>query len=116
MPLSDDVLYLSLLVGSIALGKILRPLEAKARIWFSTFAGLAIVFSVSGIHGLHCVLSLVIQILLLKAVPMSLVHVVSFVVQFGYLIFFRLAMTPPPHTNAIQMIMTLKVKLKVIET
>ena len=52
--------------------------------------------------------------MLLNAIaPTSRLHALSFLTQFAYLIFFRTCdhvglPTPPAHTNAIQMIMTIK--------
>ena len=51
--------------------------------------------------------------ILIAAIPTRLLHPVSFAAQFAYLAFFRTCdhvglPTPPAHTNAIQMIMTIK--------
>ena len=51
--------------------------------------------------------------LLISIAPASRLHALSFIAQFAYLIFFRTCdhvglPTPPAHTNAIQMIMTIK--------
>ena len=53
------------------------------------------------------------QVLLIAIAPASRLHGLSFLAQFAYLIFFRTCdhvglPTPPAHTNAIQMIMTIK--------
>ena len=66
MSLYDDVVYLGLLIFSIAVGTFLRPphlpsSSAVTRKWLSSAIGLAIVFLVSGLHGLHCVAALAIQ-------------------------------------------------------
>ena len=86
--------------------------------WLSSAAGFIIVLLVSGCHILHPVFSVIIQICLLRFVPSSKVHWVSFFVGFAHLFHFRLCWNipfipslgcAPDHTNAIQMIMTLKV-------
>ena len=64
-------------------------------------------------HGLHCFAALGLQLLLIAAVPTRLLHPASFAAQFAYLAFFRTcdyAGIPiaPAHTNAILMIMTIK--------
>ena len=117
MGLQDDVLYLGLLLASIAFGKATASLPAHTRKMVSTSFGLALVFLVSGLHGLHCVVAAVLQCLLLLLFPKSFVHVASFWLQFSYLLFFRLAAWAmpdtfppyPPHTNAVMMMLTLKV-------
>jgi lysophospholipid acyltransferase 7 len=115
MSFYDDVLYLSLLVASIVVGRFVRPGPNTVEVskWISSLMGVTIVFLVSGIHGLHCVAAFAIQIATMSAVRGGRLHAVSFVLQFSYLIFFRLCAyvglpSPPPHTNAIMMIMTLK--------
>ena len=67
MSLYDDVIYLGLLIFSIAVGNFLRPpifptFTKAARKWLSSAIGLAIVFLVSGMHGLHCVVALALQV------------------------------------------------------
>ena len=53
------------------------------------------------------------QVLLIAVAPTSRLHAFSFLAQFAYLIFFRTCdhvglPTPPAHTNAVMMIMTIK--------
>ena len=91
-------------------------------IWFqkllSSTAGMAIVLLVSGRHVIHPILGVLLQICLLQMLPNKIVHWASFVAGFAHLFYFRfcggLPFMPdlgcaPAHTNAIQMIMTLKV-------
>ena len=64
-------------------------------------------------HGLHCFAALALQLLLIAAAPTRLLHPVSFAAQFAYLAFFRTCdhvgiPIAPAHTNAILMIMTIK--------
>jgi len=118
MSLYDDVIYLGLLISSILVGTFLRPpnlpsSSIAARKWLSSAIGLAIVFLVSGLHGLHCFAALALQVLLIAVAPTSRLHAFSFLAQFAYLIFFRTCdhvglPTPPAHTNAVMMIMTIK--------
>ena len=66
MSLYDDVIYLGLLISSILVGTFLRPpnlpsSSIAARKWLSSAIGLAIVFLVSGLHGLHCFAALALQ-------------------------------------------------------
>ena len=84
----------------------------------SSAGGLVIVLLVSGHHILHPIFSVLLQIGLLRFVPSNIVHWISFFAGFAHLFHFRLCWNfpiipslgcPPSHTNAIQMIMTLKV-------
>ena len=119
MSLQDDVVYLCLLLASIGLGFVSRRLfhDASSKRNFSTACGLVVLFLVSGRHGLFCLVCFALQAALVLSLPSSAVHVVSFAAQFSYLFFFRTAnyLWPdtfgayPPHTNAIQMMLTLKV-------
>ncbi len=116
MSFYDDVLYLTLLVGSIVVGRFLRPpfvTSASLRVWLSSAIGVAIVVAVSGAHALHCVAAIAIQVAANLLLPARSLHAASFALQFSYLLFFRLCSyaglpSPPPHTNAVMMIMTLK--------
>ena len=117
MGLQDDVVYLGLLCASIGFGRATAYLAPAHRKLASTTFGSALVFLVSGRHGLHCLSAVGLQCSLLRLLPASLVHTASFWAQFGYLMFFRTAawaapdvFTPhPPHTNAVMMMLTLKV-------
>jgi len=118
--ISDDIIYVGLLLVSIAFGKITRQIpNTQARKWTSSLFGLGIVILVSGWSTLHPLFSVVIHSVLIKTVSKSKVHWINFAVGFGHLFFFRLCgsgngwpwsafLLPPSHTNAIQMIMTLK--------
>ena len=86
--------------------------------YLSSAGGLVIVLLVSGRHILHPIFSVLLQIGLLHLVPSNIVHWISFFAGFAHLFHFRLCWDfplitslgcPPSHTNAIQMIMTLKV-------
>ena len=119
MGLQDDILYLTLLVASIGLGKVTRNIKDKdRRKVFSTGCGLAILFLVSGLHGFMCLAAFGLQVLLNLVVGWRHLHVVTFFVQFLFLFFFRLSNwvgipNSPPHTNAIQMMLTLKVTINI---
>jgi len=119
---SDDVIYVCLLITSIGLGKVMRliPPELsngaktfKRRRIFSTLAGLAIALYVSGGHVLHLFATILVNSLIVLHTDYRRCHLSSFVFSFLYLMFFRLSdqfglPSPPPHTNAIIMILTLK--------
>jgi len=123
MGLQDDIAYVSILLASIAFGKVFRMIPPElssdgkrtfnARRYVSTVAGLVICYLVSGVHTIHLILQILGNIIILKCVPVKKCHILSFIWCFSYLTLFRLSARlglpePPPHTNAIILILTLK--------
>ncbi|XP_045601058.1 lysophospholipid acyltransferase 7 [Procambarus clarkii] len=111
---TDDIVYLSLLGASIGFGQIYRGLRSpEARKWIGTIVGLALTLAVSGWHIIHPLFLTATNILILLYVSKSLCHAVSFWWSFSYLLFFRVCHyvgleMAPAHTNAVQMMITLK--------
>ena len=63
---TDDVIYLLLLVTTIAVGEFIRRLDsAQLKQTIATAIGIAIVFIVSGFHIFHCVVTAVINALII---------------------------------------------------
>ena len=67
----------------------------------------------SGVHTLHLLVQIAGNCLILKCFSVRKFHLISFCWCFSYLTFFRLSSRlglpdPPPHTNAIILILTLK--------
>ena len=86
----DDIIYVGLLLVSIAFGKVTRQVQDKeSRKWTSSLFGLIVVLVVSGWSTLHTLASVVLHTILIKFSPKSLVHWINFVFGFAYLIFFR---------------------------
>ena len=114
--MSDDVIYGGLLVLSIPLGHAVKTLAGyhrQRKQLVSTLCGVLIVISVSGFHALHSVLSTLVNCLLVKFIGPRFCHIASFIWCFGYILFFRTTTyfglpTIPPHANAIQLLLTLK--------
>lgn len=118
----DDVAYVVILVVSIGLGKMVRliPPEIdrskttfRRRKLVSTILGLTIALLVSGWHVTHLFVQIAGNAVILLALGPRQCHMVSFFWCFSYLFFFRLSPSfglpsPPPHTNAIMLILTLK--------
>ncbi len=104
----EDVIYLVALIISVGLGYIFQNIRnIIAKKWFSTITGLIITILVCRGHVLHTLISTLLMGLAIKR------RIVSFVIGFGYLIFFRSAEyfgipAPPGHANMVQMILTLK--------
>jgi len=123
MGLEDDIAYVAILLGSIGLGPLLRlvPPETEngggitfvKRKRLSTFLGLVIASLVSGWHVLHLLIQAGGNMLILKSLSPSRCHLVSLVWCFSYLLFYRISWmfglpSAPNHTNAVIMILTLK--------
>ncbi|XP_018024914.1 lysophospholipid acyltransferase 7 isoform X1 [Hyalella azteca] len=110
----DDVIYISLLGFSIFFGRVFSQLPCGSyRRWVGTCVGLAMVVTVSGYHSLHPLFSTAANLLIIKYADKAWCHIYSLVFCFGYLFLFRLGSyfglpSPPGHTNAIQMMITLK--------
>jgi len=122
MGLADDVAYVTILFASIGFGKVFRLIPAQEeggiksynlRRWVSTAAGLLICSLVSGWHTLHLLLQIAGNAAIVLGTDVRKCHLYSFAWCFSYLTFFRLSgwvgLPPPPsHTNAIILILTLK--------
>lgn len=114
MGLQDDIVYLVLLLASIALGGVFQRIEpANHRRWFSTLCGLLMVGLVSGCHGLFCAIAYGVQVMCMQILPWTCLHTVSFWLQMILLVCFRLCHwvglpNVPAHANPIIMMLTLK--------
>ncbi|XP_023239382.1 lysophospholipid acyltransferase 7-like [Centruroides sculpturatus] len=112
--IADDIIYVLLLILSIAVGSFIRSIaNVKRQQLISTLFGFVLVFFVSGKHIIHPVITILLNSVIVLYCNKQYCHVFSFVCCFLYLAFFRTAeyfglTTPPAHTNAIQMILTLK--------
>ncbi|XP_057365709.1 lysophospholipid acyltransferase 7-like [Daphnia carinata] len=110
----DDVIYLLLLLSTIGLGEVIRRFDnAKLKQNVASIIGFAIVFIVSGFHSLHCVLTATVNAFIICFVSPKYCHGLSFGFSFAYLLFFRFTTVfgfpqVPSHTNAIQMLLTLR--------
>jgi len=120
MGLSDDVLYIGILIGSILSGNLVRKVPLKLdssqlnpRKWLSTFLGIIFAYLVSGNAIGHIFLLITLNVFIYKLSDPKKCQILSLVVSFLYLVLFRLSErlglpVPPAHTNAIIMILTLK--------
>lgn len=58
----DDIVYLALLISSIAFGYVYRPIEDKqTKRYVGTAAGLFIVLVVSGVHVVHTLIFILVN-------------------------------------------------------
>lgn len=111
----NDIIYLSLLLSSVAIGPYYRRLKTvHSKKWIGTCLGMLLILIVSGYNALHPFISIAIGIACIKLSTVKYCHVTTFFIMFGYLFFFRLADKfglPPPtgQTNLIEMIIVLRV-------
>jgi lysophospholipid acyltransferase 7 len=120
MGLSDDVLYVGILIGSVLSGNLVRKVSLRLegsqlnpRKWVSTFLGILFAYMVSGNHILHIIILITLNAVIYKITDPKKCQTLSLVVSFVYLFMFRFSdrvglPVPPAHTNAIIMILTLK--------
>ncbi|RZC27664.1 lysophospholipid acyltransferase 7 [Asbolus verrucosus] len=110
----DDVVYLGLLFFSIGFGYYYRQIgDRNVKKNVGTIVGLLITLVVSGFHILHILITVFINACIILYINKKQCHLVSFVFSFLYLLFFRSTIHfgipyPPPHTNLVQMMLTLK--------
>lgn len=110
----DDIVYLSLLFGSIGFGKVLRSIDCPdTKKNVATLVGVIIVFIVSGLHIIHPLVFVGINAIIINFLDKKIIHIVSFGFSFTYLIFFRTTIYfgipyAPAHTNLVLMILTFK--------
>ena len=98
MGLTDDVLYVGILVGSILSGNLVRkvPLSLESsqlnpRKLVSTFLGIIFAYLVSGNHILHILLLITLNAAIYKLANPKKCPTLSLVVSFLYLFVFRLS-------------------------
>ncbi|EFN78811.1 lysophospholipid acyltransferase 7 [Harpegnathos saltator] len=111
----DDVVYVSLLLISIAIGPLYRAVqEPHVKQWFATLFGIALVICVSGWSVLHPLITVLVNAIIITSLSWKKCHLVSLFFSFFYLlVIFRLGdyfglPSPPTHTNLVVMILTLK--------
>ncbi|XP_063362125.1 lysophospholipid acyltransferase 7-like [Cydia amplana] len=111
----NDIIYLSLLLFSVAIGPYYRSINSvNAKKWAGTGLGLLLIVIVSGYNAVHPILSALLGILAIKLATVKYCHVVTFFLMFGYLFCFRLSdkfglPLPSGQTNLIEMIIVLRV-------
>jgi lysophospholipid acyltransferase 7 len=111
---SNDVIYISLLLLSVLLGHVIKHLnQPMHRLLFSGVIGFLMALFICGYQIWHSLFVSTVILLISKFMRKRVCHIVGFAFGFGYLLFFRTASwfgleNPLPHTNAIQLILTLK--------
>ncbi|XP_077263680.1 membrane bound O-acyltransferase domain containing farjavit isoform X2 [Temnothorax americanus] len=111
----NDVVYVLLLLLSVAIGPFYRKIEGpRAKQWAGTLLGFALVVCVSGPAVLHPIITVLVNAAIITNLSWKKCHLVSLYFSFFYLlVIFRLGdyfglSSPPTHTNLVVMILTLK--------
>ncbi|EZA61452.1 hypothetical protein DMN91_003662 [Ooceraea biroi] len=111
----NDVVYVLLLLFSIAIGPLYRAIDGPGtKQWAATFLGFALVLCVSGTAVVHPIIIVIVNAVIITNLSWKKCHVTSLYFSFFYLlVIFRLGEyfglpEPPTHTNLVMMILTLK--------
>ncbi|KAK2156635.1 hypothetical protein LSH36_208g01079 [Paralvinella palmiformis] len=113
MAVTDDMIYGGLLVFSVVLGYFLKRIHGyRKKQYISSAIGVVIGLLVCRVHIFHSLLTATVNAIIIRLWP-RYCHVISLVWCLGYIAFFRtthyLGLPPvPPHCNAVQLILTLK--------
>lgn len=112
---TEDFIYLSLLLTCIPFGHLVKLTQNRQlKTLLVLGAGLLVGLIVVGYKGLaHSFITITINYVLITVVGPRNCHVVSFIFVFAYLFFFRTCEwfglpTPPPYSNALQLLVTLR--------
>ncbi|CAF4246661.1 unnamed protein product, partial [Rotaria socialis] len=114
MYLSDEVIYVCLLLVSIPIGFLFKnSRHANLKAYSSTLIGFIFALIVCRWDVLHSLVTTSVTCLILAGVTARYVHIATFVWCFSYLLYFRTTdlfsiRLPVAHSNAIQLMLTLK--------
>ncbi|OQV16670.1 Lysophospholipid acyltransferase 7 [Hypsibius exemplaris] len=109
----EELLYFSILLGSVGLGWVVAYLPpGDSRRWFSTGVGFFLITAFCGLGAIHAYITILVNALIITKVRDC--HKWSMAFTFAYLAFFRSVQffgLPDTHEfcNAVQLILTLKV-------
>ncbi|EDV27938.1 uncharacterized protein TRIADDRAFT_21100 [Trichoplax adhaerens] len=110
----DDIIYVSLLLVSIPIGFLIKNVQSAVHRQWLTFAiGLSIAIATIGFDVVHSFVTILGTYIICRFAPYRYCHTLGFLYSFLYLLFFRIAHyfgLPKPcnHSNAIQLILTIK--------
>lgn len=119
-----DIVYLLLLIASIPLGVAIKSCQYRTlRELICLTFGVSITLALNGLKGsLHSLFTIVINFLILKCFHKSSYSaLISFLFTFAYLLFYRSCTffglpAPPKHSNAVQLLVTLRMISLAFET
>ncbi|XP_068097321.1 lysophospholipid acyltransferase 7 [Hyperolius riggenbachi] len=108
----DEITYLCVLLLSIPVGFLFKNASPHVKQWGGAAAGLLLTLVTCHIHTLHSAITILGTWLIVKITPRSC-HFLVLGWTFTYLLFFRTVTyfdlpNPTPFTNAVQLLLTLK--------
>ncbi|KAM5132011.1 lysophospholipid acyltransferase 7 isoform 1-T2 [Mantella aurantiaca] len=108
----DEITYLCVLLFSIPVGFLFKNASSQVKQWGGAAVGMLLILTTCHIHILHSVVTILGTWLLVKISPRSC-HFLVLGWTFTYLLFFRTVTyynlpAPTPFTNALQLLLTLK--------
>ncbi|EPQ16234.1 Lysophospholipid acyltransferase 7 [Myotis brandtii] len=111
----EEWTYLVVLLISIPIGFLFKKAGPGLKRWGAAAVGLGLTLFTCGPHTLHSLITILGTWALIQAQPCSC-HALALAWTFSYLLFFRALSllglpTPTPFTNAVQLLLTLKVRL-----
>ncbi|XP_014383587.1 PREDICTED: transmembrane channel-like protein 4 [Myotis brandtii] len=109
----EEWTYLVVLLISIPIGFLFKKAGPGLKRWGAAAVGLGLTLFTCGPHTLHSLITILGTWALIQAQPCSC-HALALAWTFSYLLFFRALSllglpTPTPFTNAVQLLLTLKV-------
>ncbi|XP_056014060.1 lysophospholipid acyltransferase 7-like isoform X2 [Ostrea edulis] len=115
MEFTDDVVYSLILIFSVPLGLLVKPVSSpELKKVVCTVVGLVVALITIGGHIIHVVVVTIVSIVIIRVVGPRKCHFCTFVWCFGYLAFFRTCHyfgipKVSPLSNAVQLFVTLRV-------
>nr|XP_037843124.1 lysophospholipid acyltransferase 7-like [Chlorocebus sabaeus] len=111
----EEWTYLVVLLISIPIGFLFKKAGLGLKRWEAAAVGLGLTLFTCGPHTLHSLITILGTWALIQAQPCSC-HALALAWTFSYLLFFRALSllglpTPTPFTNAVQLLLTLKIRL-----
>ncbi|XP_039191005.1 lysophospholipid acyltransferase 7-like isoform X3 [Crotalus tigris] len=115
----DEIVYLAVLLISIPVGFLFKKVGSKTKKYGAAFVGLALILVTCQIHILHSLITILGTWLIINISPRTCHHL-TLGWTFSYLLFFRTVTyfnypEPTPFTNAVQLLLTLKLLSLAIE-
>ncbi|MEE6482895.1 hypothetical protein FKM82_013380 [Ascaphus truei] len=109
---SDELTYLGVLLTSVPVGFLFKNGSPQVKQWGAAAVGVLLILLTCHIHILHSAVTILGTWLILKISPRSC-HFMALGWTFTYLFFFRTVTyfglpAPTPFTNAVQLLLTLK--------
>lgn len=109
--MGDDLVYVGVLAGSLALGKLSPALSSATRPFVFALAGVLALLLSCGAQSLHALATTGLALAVLRLAPVHLHGRVCAAVCFTYVTAMRLLTVPRGPTNAVQLMLTLRLTM-----